>query len=42
MQDGRDDDFHLQSSATDGLSPGSYHGGGTSPVLDALGELQKV
>ena len=35
VQDGRDDDFHLQSSATDGTAPGSCHGGMVAPVLDA-------
>ena len=38
-QDGRDDDFHVKSNATDGSDPGSYHGGALAPVLDASGHL---
>jgi parallel beta-helix repeat protein len=30
---GVDDDYHVQSAATDGAAPGSYHGGSLSPVL---------
>ena len=41
-QDGRDDDFHLMSSATDGSAPGSYHGGSLAPVLDSGGQLPET
>ena len=35
MKDGRDDDFHLQSTTPDG----SYHGGTLAPVLDPVSGL---